>query len=70
MTYIILKMQNLEKFMTEKAPIHAYKRKLIQLQVSVSWCKNKETKKREVPRRQLDFKNCILKKKTLKSTLY
>ena len=63
-------MQNLEKFMTEKAPIHAYKRKLIQLQVSVSWCKNKETKKREVPRRQLDFKNCILKKKTLKSTLY
>ena len=70
MTYIILKMQNLEKFMTEKAPIHAYKQKLIQLQVSVSWCKNKETKKREVPRRQLDFKNCILKKKTLNSTLY
>ena len=63
-------MQKLEKFMTEKAPIHAYKQKLIRLRVSVSWCKNKETKKREVLRRQLDFKNCILKKKkTLKSTL-
>ena len=52
-------MQKLKKFMTEKAPIHVYKQKLIWLRVSDSWCKNKETKKREVPRRQLDSKNCI-----------
>lgn len=61
-------MQKLEKFTTEKAPIHVDKQKLIRPRVPVSWCKNKETKKRWVPRRQLDFKNCI--KKTLKSTLY
>ena len=45
-TYIILKMQKLEKFTTEKAPIHVDKQKLIRPRVSVSWCKNKETKKR------------------------
>lgn len=55
-------MQKLEKFMTEKAPIHVYKQKLIRLRVSVSWCKNKELRNGEVPRRQLDFKNSIKKK--------
>ena len=39
-------MQKLEKFTTEKAPIHVEKQKLIRPRVSVSWCKNKETKKR------------------------
>lgn len=39
-------MQKLEKFTTEKAPIHVDKQTLIRPRVSVSWCKNKETKKR------------------------
>ena len=51
--------------MTEKAPIHVYKQNFVRLRVSISWCKNIETKKREVPRRRPDFKNCIKKLNTV-----